>query len=60
MGRGEAGEEHVRTLSENGSGAHTVTIPVEMVRNLLWQDGQRLVVKQDGETITITDWENAV
>ena len=48
MGRGNAGEEQIRTLTQvGGDTSYSVTLPIEGVRELGWQDGQKLVVELD-------------
>jgi bifunctional DNA-binding transcriptional regulator/antitoxin component of YhaV-PrlF toxin-antitoxin module len=46
----------VRTLQQNNTGTMTVSIPVEMVRELGWSRGQRVVVNRQGDRLVI---ENA-
>lgn len=54
-------EEHnIRKLKRTGkgnSGSFSVTIPVELVRELKWKEKQKLVFKKRGKGILIEDWE---
>ena len=39
------------------SGSYGVTIPMEIIKALKIKEGQKVVVKQKGKSIIITDWE---
>lgn len=36
---------------------YTVTLPVGVMRELKWQEKQKVVVKKRGKGIIITDWK---
>jgi Ni/Co efflux regulator RcnB len=57
MGTYKAGEQNKRVLSKNNTGTYTVSLPIELVRQLKWQDGQKLSLEKRGKTIVITDWK---
>ncbi|MDZ7785800.1 MAG: hypothetical protein U5L95_01625 [Candidatus Saccharibacteria bacterium] len=57
MGTYKAGEQNQRVLSKNNTGTYTVSVPIEMIRQLKWQDGQRINLEKRGKTIVISDWE---
>lgn len=57
MGRRSHEERNIRQLLRMGSSTTAVTIPIEIVKSLGWRKGQKVVVEQDGTTITIKDWE---
>lgn len=57
MGNKRADQRDVRVLAQNNTGTYMVSLPIEAVRNLKWQSGQKVVVKQQGKTITISDWK---
>ena len=59
MGRNKAGEDDVRFLMKTGSNSYTITLPVEDIRKMRWQEGQRLVVELDEKKrqFVIKDWE---
>ena len=52
-------EDHqVRKLIKTGRGASIyVTLPIEVVRELKWRAGQKVVVKQRGKNLIISDWK---
>lgn len=57
MGTKRAGKQHERVLSQNNSGSYQVTLPVELVRALGWQKGQKIVVKKQVDQLVIEDWK---
>jgi len=53
-------EKNIRKLKRTGkgnSGSFSVTIPMEMVKELGWREKQKVVFKKRGEGILISDWE---
>jgi antitoxin component of MazEF toxin-antitoxin module len=46
-----------RKLQRQSNGSVTVALPVELVRALKWRDGQKVVVRKRGETLSIVDWK---
>jgi len=50
------GKRNVRKLYKH-SYSYAVTIPIEIIRQLDWQDRQKLVVKKRGKGILIEDWK---
>ena len=56
MARKKLEERHVRKLLKNTGGTMLVSLPIEVVRELKWRDGQKVVVKKRGEGILIADW----
>lgn len=56
MGARSAGEQHVRSLQKNNTGSYTVSLPIQLVRKLRWQERQRLVVRQSGSKLIIEGW----
>lgn len=59
MARGKAGEENVRVLSKVGGVSYALTLPISGIRELGWQEGQRVVVEIDeaNKRFIIRDWE---
>lgn len=57
MGVRKAGEQQIRTLTENSTGTYSITIPISLVRELQWQSGQKLVVTKQGRKLTVADWQ---
>jgi len=56
MGRSNVGQEKVRVLQKNNTGTYTVSLPLEFVRALEWQSGQKVVVEKTGKSVVIKDW----
>ena len=46
---------NVRKLYKHSS-SYAVTIPVEIIRALRWQERQKVVFKKQGKKIIIEDW----
>ncbi len=44
-----------RVIQKNNTGTYTVTIPVNMVRDLKWRQGQKVVLEHKGKTIVVKD-----
>lgn len=57
MGVRRAGEQNVRNLTQNKTGSYSVTIPIEYIRELKWQQGQRVVFSLRGNKLIIEDWK---
>ncbi len=57
MARQKVGEVNVRKLRKNNGGTILISLPIEMVRELKWRDGQKVVIKKRGKGMLITDWE---
>ncbi len=57
MSRRRLEERGVRKLTKTGAGSITVTLPIELVRELKWRSGQKVVIKKSGAKIIIKDWE---
>lgn len=55
MGTYKAGQQNRRVLQKNNTGTYTVSVPIELVRQLKWQDGQRVVFEKRGKTIIISN-----
>ena len=52
-------EDHnTRKLFKVGNGAYSVTLPIDIIRQLKWQEGQKVTVERDGskKRIVIEDW----
>ena len=48
---------NVRKLTTTGNtGTYYVTLPKDMIRRLNWRKGQRVVTRQEGDTIIIEDY----
>ena len=57
MSRKKLEKRHIRKLGKTGRGASVVvTLPIEIVRQLKWRAGQKVVVEKYGKGILIVDW----
>ena len=44
-----------RIIQKNNTGTYTVSIPIDMMDDLKWRQGQRVLVKRKGKTIYVKD-----
>lgn len=56
MPRRELGEENIRKI-QKVKRSYYVSLPVGIVREFDWQEGQKVVVEKKGKEIVIKDWE---
>ena len=56
MGRRRISEENIRKL-QKVSRSYFVTIPIDVIREFEWQNGQKLIVEKHGKEIIIKDWK---
>jgi len=47
-----------RIIQKNNTGTYTVSIPIDMIDDLKWRQGQRVLVKRKGKVIHIKDAPN--
>ncbi len=59
MSRKSLGQRSVRKLGKVGGGtSYSVTLPIEIIREFRWKEGQKLVIKKYGKNkIVIEDWK---
>ncbi len=59
MPRRKLSERNVRKLMKIGGGSYVLTLPIEYIRELGWQESQKVVVDLDkkNKKIVIKDWE---
>jgi len=57
MGARKSDERHVRNITKNSSGTYSVTIPIDLIRELYWQRGQQVTIKLRGNKLVIQDWD---
>ena len=57
MPRRRLEDKNIRKLSRIGDHSLGLTLPIDIVRELKWQEKQKVVVKKRGKGILITDWE---
>jgi len=60
MPRRKIEDRMIRKLSKVGGGkTYSITLPVEIIREFKWKEGQKLVVERNkGKTIKISDWKD--
>lgn len=57
MGRRKISDESIRNIQKS-KGSYYVALPIQLVREFRWQEGQRVVVEKAGkEKILIRDWK---
>jgi len=56
MARRNLGDRNIRKLTKSGGKSISVTLPIEIVRELKWRSKQKVVVEKKGKSIIIKDW----
>ena len=56
MGRRKVEDRNTRKLTKH-SASYTITLPIELVRELKWKHKQKLVVRKSGDKMIIEDWK---
>ncbi len=57
MARRRLEDKNVRKLQKTGNGSVSVTLPIELVRELKWREKQKVVVRRRGKGLVIEDWK---
>ncbi len=57
MGTRRADQQSVRSITQNGTGTYSVSLPIGLVRKLKWRQGQKVVVERRGKDLIIKDWK---
>ncbi|MEZ4195017.1 MAG: hypothetical protein R3B53_01295 [Candidatus Paceibacterota bacterium] len=58
MGLTKKEERSIRKLTRTGGGKSvSVTLPIDLIRELKWQDKQKVTVIKKGEQLIISDWK---
>jgi antitoxin component of MazEF toxin-antitoxin module len=57
MPRRKIHKRHIRNIQRSRGGTYLISIPVDVMRKLKWQERQKVEVKLRGKTITIKDWK---
>jgi hypothetical protein len=57
MGARKAGEQNIRNITQNKTGTYQISLPIALVRELKWQQGQKVLVSRRGTTLLIEDWK---
>ncbi|UMX48218.1 MAG: AbrB/MazE/SpoVT family DNA-binding domain-containing protein [Candidatus Nealsonbacteria bacterium DGGOD1a] len=50
-------EKNIRNLTRLGKTSLSITIPRNLILELGWRKGQKVVVKKRGKGLTIEDWQ---
>lgn len=59
MARNILKNKNVRKISKAGKSSYYVTIPIEIVKDLGWKEGQKVVVTKLGkDKVKIEDWKS--
>lgn len=58
MARRPLHERSIRKLLKFARTSIAVTLPIELVRELRWREGQKVTIKKQGERLIIEDWKN--
>lgn len=53
MGRRKVGEENVRTITKSGGSSYSVTLPIQIMRQLGWREGTQVVVERSGSRVVV-------
>ena len=54
-------DENLRKIQQSGEkGSYHITLPVFIIRELKWKEGQRVVVKKRGKGISIVDYKKLI
>lgn len=57
MGMRALSDQRTRTITKNSTGTYSVSIPIDELRKLGWQKGQKVVIKRRGKKLIIEDWQ---
>lgn len=53
-------DKNVRIIQKQVNGSTTVTLPADLLRELVWKEKQKVVVKKRGTGILIELWKKPV
>ena len=56
MTRRIVSEENVRNIQKSKR-SYYVTLPIQVVREFRWKEGQKVVVEKRGKEIVVKDWK---
>jgi antitoxin component of MazEF toxin-antitoxin module len=56
MARRKSNEEHIRKITKSGD-SYALTIPIDVMRELGWQEKQKVVVEKRGSGLAIKNWK---
>ena len=55
MSRRRLNQKEIRKITKNGN-SYSVSIPIEILKELKWREKQRVIVKKRGKSLIISDW----
>lgn len=56
MGVRKVEEQHIRSITQNSTGTYSLSVPIQVMRELGWRKGQKIVVKRQGKLLIVHDW----
>lgn len=56
MARRKLIDKNIRKITKTGN-SYTVSIPIELLKELGWKERQKVVAKKYGQGILIKDWK---
>ena len=57
MSRRKLEDKNIRKLGKSGGKSISVTLPIDIIRELGWKSKQKVVVQRRGGAVVIMDWE---
>jgi antitoxin component of MazEF toxin-antitoxin module len=57
MNKRHIGNTRTHKIIKVGNKSYTITMPVEFIRHLKWQEGQKVDITLKDNTIVIQDWK---
>ncbi|MDD5291045.1 MAG: AbrB/MazE/SpoVT family DNA-binding domain-containing protein [Patescibacteria group bacterium] len=56
MARRRLNQKEIRKITKNGN-SYSVSIPIEVLKELKWREKQKVIVKKKGRNLIISDWK---
>jgi len=57
MSRRKLEDKNIRKLGKSGGKSISVTLPIDIIRELGWKSKHKVVVQRRGDAVVIKDWE---
>jgi len=57
MTKRKIGNTRTHKIIKVGGKSYTITMPVEFIRHLKWQEGQKVDITLKGKSLIIKDWK---
>jgi antitoxin component of MazEF toxin-antitoxin module len=58
MPRRKREEFNTRKIQRTGGNSYAVTLPIDVMRQLGWREGQKVEIEKWGKGMIIRDWED--